>query len=629
MRFKLRKRHIFALVILLLPVLVIGVCNFLFSSASFHVVADVEAAGGVSSRWVGDYDGILMTSIISIVITLLWAAGIYTGHTDRYIDEIIKLLRFIKDNPGKTMLHMGILLAIVIAAFAAEAISSAGASIFGLASIVRILFYATAGASLYCIIVFRGKPDKLFLTLSLLIGFLYIAAHPPAWYGWDNRIHYSRSLEESFVINVSVTEADLMLASSPELKGFWSLISGDSEAFEQTGFRDLLADEDSALGQLGFGDLRSGHNNYTLYSFRKGTDTIAEIGSGDHSLYHRLAYIPAGLMLFIGRSLALAPILIVKLGTLGNHLIYTFLVYLAIRRLNSGKYLMAVIAMFPTAFVMSTTYGYDHWVTGFTMLGFAYYFYEVQNPEKKIDLKSIIIIIGAFVIGLGPKAVYVPLILILFFIKKEKFGTEKRHKIYLATVICAVMLLFASFAIPFIASGGGGEGDIRGGSGVNSAMQTMFILQNPFTYAGILLKNLAWYLNIYAHNYVTFFAHLSSASLFPLGWALVGFTALTDRGEKDIHTYSIRYKALVAFVILSTVILIETAMYIGFTEVGKSEIAGLQGRYLLPVLFPFIYIVGSFKIKNDMNKAAYSSGVFALSSLVLLVGAWERLVPHV
>jgi uncharacterized membrane protein len=610
----IKKKHIIALLVLLLPLWLIGINGFFFSSAAYQFVSSPEFMTEVSRQWVGDSDGILMTLVISVVITILWWMGVHTKHTDRFIGFFVNGVRVIKAKPRKALMYVGILFTLAIVAVFIEVIFSVNTSFISLVSAIRMLFFFSVGLSLYCIVVFRNSPERLFLFLSLTIGCLYIAAHPLMWYGWDNRIHYSWALEESFIWTVSVSEMDVMFSTVPEMHWFWSF--------------------DSTAADAGYSDWISGQTYTTLYTFRKGTDTLSEIGIGGHSynFYTRLAYIPTGLMIFIGRSLSLPAIIIVKLGTLGNHLLYTIIVFFAIKRLNSGKHLMAVIAMFPTAFVLSTTYGYDHWVTAFTMLGFAYYFNELQNPKKKIKISTMIIMIGSFFVGVGPKAVYVPLMLILFFVKKDKFNTNKTRWLYMASVTGAIIFAVSSFALPFIITSGEGAADFRGEANVNAVAQAEFILRNPLAYARILWYFLKSYLNIpikaySVQNFTTNFAHLNPSSYYHLVWVLVLFVTLTDRNKNDEHTCNIKNKVVTSFVTLSTVALFSTALYIAFTDVASGHIAGVQGRYLFPVLFPFLYTVGSFKLQNNMNKTVYSTSVFAIISFVLLTGAWENLVP--
>jgi len=574
-------------------------------------------------QWVGNYDGILMMLIMSVFITASWVALLLTNHLDgcieRFTERCAHLKRLIIEKPGKTVFLSSVILVTISLTVALDFLVQADTQTAGREILIkysiRLVFLLIAGMSVYCIIVFRGEPEKQFLSLSLLIGFLFIATSPPFWYGADQQIRYAWAVEESFVRTVSVSRADWILSNSAE--GSQVLI------WELTPAQTYLP---------------SARDNEILYTFVKGTETLSHMGmefEGFRSLYVRFANIPAGLMIFIGRSLALSPILIIRLGMLGNHLVYTMLVYHALRRLSSGKYLLAVIAVFPTAFVLSTTYGYDWWLTAFTMLGFAYFFHEVQNPDKKIELKGIVIMIVAFFIGLGQKGVYIPLMLILYFMKKDKFKTQKGYHSYLAGLTVAALIVIATFALPYIASGGGGIGDYRGGEQVHAASQTMFILQNPIAFAKILVRYMMEFL-VYTHtnphydflqHYVTFFINLGPSSLVFVVWILLGFVTLTDRNEKDLLTSTLWNKALVTAIALVTVALFSTVMYIAFTAVGADTIAGVQGRYLMPLLFPFLYVVGGFKIKNLMNEQYYSIGVFSVMLGVILVGVWQKLIP--
>jgi len=225
---------------------------------------------------------------------------------------------------------------------------------------------------------------------------------------------------------------------------------------------------------------------------------------------------------------------------------------------------------------------------------------------------------------------------VLYFIKKEKFRSKKGYIGYLAGVSCAIMIAIGVIALPYFASGGGGAGDNRGGENINASEQTMFILQNPVTYAIILLRFIRDYLisihttQHYHHlqHYVTFFIHLGTSAYYFVVWGLLGFVAITDRNENDALTSRIKDKALISFLVLSTFALIATAMYLSFTPVGEDTIAGIQGRYLMPFLFPFFYIIGGFKINNDMNKQMYSMGVYGIMSFVLLTGVWEKLLYY-
>jgi len=605
MKRKIEIKHIAVLIILLMFFWLIGISNYLFSSASFVLEDGIRVQ-------VGDYDGILMTVLISAIVISLWSACFFSGYLDKIISRcangLTSCFLFIRENPKKILTHIGIIAAAALLAVLAEIIISrlVHFSSFTLfARVMRTYFYMSVCLAVYFIAVFRGRPEAMFVSISLLVGSVYLATQPLMWFAWDNGVHYAWIVEDTFIRTVSASYADWMLSGSPEFHPF------------------LIYEEHIGLQ----GALR-GEYNATMFSFEKGSDTLAVITVDRTQIYPKLAHIPQAFVTFIGRSLALPPVIVIKLGPAVNHIIYTCLVYFAMKKLTGGKYILAAVAMIPTLFVLSTTYGTDHWITGFLMLGFAYFFAEAQNPERKLELKNTIPMIAAFVIGVAPKAVYAPIMLILYFIKKDKFTSPKGRMYYNIAVTCLILFVLASFAVPFITVGGteADNPDWRGGEGVDAAAQSMFILQQPLAYAGILLRFLNKYFSVFSRNYVTYFAHLGYSSFFFLVWIAIGFVTITDRDKKTSLSSTPYYKTIIILLTFATVSLFSTSMFVGFTEVGQTTIAGVQPRYKLPLLFPFLYCVGGFKIQNNMNKTAYSVVVFAIMSFVLLTGAWEMFV---
>ena len=598
---KITKKHILVLLLIILPLLITGASNYFFAASSYHFIIDPVTAERTGRYWTGDIDGVLMALTMCLFVTAAWIPAALFGWIDklcqRIAGKIINCRTYINENRKKCIQCICIILLIIFAA----SIIDLGYTFYRARSLGfdwrRIAFFATAGLSIYCLILFRGKPEKLFLSISLIIGFLYVITHPMLFFGFDNEMHYAWAVEESYLLNVSVIESDLTLART-----------------FQMGF---------------FGWLPSGESNAVVYSFPKGSDTLTWVGyTGLRTLYYRMSHIPLGLVIYFGRSLTLNPNFILWAVMYSSHLIYTAVVYFAIKRLNSGKYLMAAIAMTPLTFLVSASIGYDGWMKAFLFLGFAYFFYEVQTSDEKIKLKSIIIMIGAFVIGLSPKAIYFPIMLVLYCIRKNKFKTSREYKWYLASVTGAIIFVIATIVIPYITTGGAGYVDARAESDINITSQIMYILQNPLTYAGVLLNFLKEHFNIFSQEgFITWFISYGHSSFPILTMLLILFIAVTDRSEKDRLTSTILHKAWMAFVVFATVALYTTSFYIAFNEVGAASFTGVQKRYLIPLLFPLLYVVCGFNIENKMNKTAYSSCVFGFMSLVLLSGAWYTFIP--
>jgi len=430
------------------------------------------------------------------------------------------------------------------------------------------------------------------------------------FFGFDNEMHYAWIVEESYLRNVSVVESDFKLART-----------------FQMGF---------------FGWLPSGEDNAVIYSFPKAEETLTWTGQqSSRLLYVRLAHIPMGLILYIGRSLALNPNIILWMIMYSSHLLYTITIYFAIKRLNSGKYLMAAVAMVPLTFLVSTSLGYDGWIKAFILLGLAYFFHEMQTPEKKVKLISIIIMIGALLLGLAPRAVYFPLFLIFYWLRKDKFETLKGYRWYLVAVTGAMLFALGSLAIPYITSGGTEFEDPRAGDNINAMGQVMFILQNPLEYTGILLNFLKDYMNIFrSEKFISWYISFEYLSFPNLTLFMILFLAFTDRCVKDKFTSSIWQKIFMALLVFSTIALFTTTVYISYNPVGATGINGVQRRYMIQLLFPFLYIfcnlnivyklnnavqagIYRLKLENRINEATYSMFVFGIMSLVLLNGEWN------
>jgi len=608
------KRNIITLLIIIVSLLLIGVSNYFFADSSYHFIINPETNERMGRYWVGDIDGVLMAIALCVVVIALWIPAARFGWIDKFVKCLINKALYYKqhiaENKKKYLFYVCMLCLIPVIALAIDYVFSFFTPrIFG-HTIRRVTFFTTVGLSIYSIIIFRGKPEKLFVSLSLIIGFLYVITHPLLFFGFDNEVHYAWIVEESYIRNVSVVESDYVLARTLQTEYF--------------------------------GWLPSGESNAVVYSFPKGEGTLAWTGQyGLRMLYSRLTHIPMGLILYFGRSLALHPNIILWMIMYGSHLLYTFIVYLALRRLNSGKYLMAAIAMVPLTFLVSASVGYDGWMKAFLLLGFAYYFYQLQTPDKKVKPKDMIIMFSAFLLGLAPRVVYFPLLLILYNMRKDKFKTDKGYKCYLAAVTGAIIFVIGSFVIPYYTTTGVSMDDPRGDNNVSIAGQIMFILQNPLVYSRILLTFLKDYLNIFlSNNFITCYISYEHLSFPNLTILLILAVALTDRCVQDKFTSSVWLKLFVILVFFSTIALFTTSMYIGFTDVGASYILGVQRRYLIPLLFPFLYVICNFKfmskannaadafinrfgVEKILNRAPYSMFVFGIMSLVLFSGAWN------
>jgi uncharacterized membrane protein len=446
------------------------------------------------------------------------------------------------------------------------------------------------------IIYFKGKPEKSFLSISLIVGLMLSVTLPISLVSWDEEAHYPKAVEQSFSTISYFTEAENNIRSI------------SIEEWFNSDTRNISIAEKNLQYRNGF------------YRFYRKNFKI-------HLLYNQLGYIPSGIMLFLARSFKFPFQIYFFFGRIGNVLVYSFVIYLALKRLKTGKYILSTIALFPTCVFLASNYSYDYWVTAFTALGTAYLLRELQEPDKKVEIKNICIMIGAFVIGFGPKAIYFPLMLMLYFLRKKKFVSQISYRKYLMLITLSLLFVIGSFLLPLFYSRGLIYSDLRGGSDVNSIEQIKFILSNPVSYIVTLVKFSRNYLSLENMRYYTILlGYLGNAPNFILLFIMLIIVIITDKNQYDEIASSPRIRLFLSGIVFISIALFATALYIAFTPIGANWIAGCQGRYIVPVLFPVLYVLGSPKVQNRINEKIYSVFIFGSLSYILFFGIWNVVI---
>ena len=217
------------------------------------------------------------------------------------------------------------------------------------------------------------KPERAVALIILIAGTLIIATEPFSHNSSDEDTHYYLAAQNSFVGNAYLTDAD----------------------------KCVQATTDFAISN----DLKSSNERIELMNERGKYSTF--VTNVNNSIPHRAA----GSLIAVARLFGADFHTRFICGQFGMLLTYALTVYFAIRKLKSGKMIMSVIALFPTNIVLASNYSYDPWVTGFSLLGTAYFVSEMQQPQKRITVFETVIMCGAFVLAALPKQLYVmPLI---------------------------------------------------------------------------------------------------------------------------------------------------------------------------------------------------------------------------
>lgn len=431
------------------------------------------------------------------------------------------------------------------------------------------------------------KAHIVFFMIVIILGLLFIQISPSGvGLSWDDQIHYGRTVLMTSWLDGTIYEADAY----------------------QVFYRPIT-------GLLTKGQLAEYESSINAYYDGKALVDGLDLGVDAIGLF-QISYIPAAIGIILGRGLGLSYVNVFNLGRFFNLLFYAIIASLGIKRLNRGKMLMAFFALTPTIVFLGSTYHYDSWINALICTGYCYYISAYQDHAHKRIVKEKDLIIAAIMIFFAciPKAVYCPLLIPLFFVPKSFFsGSRKRYYITLSIVMAAILAIFIA---PYIASSAWLTGDQRFGGEVNSGSQITFILHNPLQYMQILWNFTKMYIDpSYFSTWSNYFAYMGMGPLSGYWWCILLVLAFIDRDEEQNKDILARIVGIV--MIVGTLVLIVTALYVSISEIGSNEIRGVQPRYLYPLLLPFFWFAIRPKTTNvSQNKMAIFCFAFAAALFV-------------
>lgn len=457
----------------------------------------------------------------------------------------------------------------------------------------RVLFYMTLAGVVLTLLLggnyWNRNIEKAFAFLALSFGILFLILEPTEGTSWDEHIH--------------IDHTAVLFGGDETWNGAEKYLYYKEETMEGVPFNTR--------------EEQRQQNEYLDSLAGKKVKRTAILDSG----LDAVSYLHMALVYEAGLALGLPYFLVYKLTKLANLLVYVVLVYFAIKLLPGKKGLMAVIALMPSPMVLATAFSYDPVLIGCNFFGIAMVMRMYGDETRKITWKDIFLYLAVMAYGNTAKAIYIVLMLPVFFIPRKRFAKEKICWVFkgLAAVLCLGYAM--SFVLPSVT--GHMKADYRGGD-TSVSGQLQFLLSHPLGYAGILLKSI-WNA---AGDYLLgreSMAHIAYGKEGYLRWysltgavmAVTAFTEHTD-GSFFVNKKNERIFQISTLVsVIGLIGLIWTSMYLAFTVPGSMQIVGVQGRYYLPFMFSLVYLF-SWKKKSDLGRSRwYYTGIFLVSSFML------------
>ena len=320
--------------------------------------------------------------------------------------------------------------------------------------------------------------------------------------------------------------------------------------------------------------------------------------------YVSYTYIPSAIIIRISKFIKLPYTMLFHLGKIINLLVYVLVMYYAIKRAKIGKKLLFVLALLPSTIFLASQYSRDAIITAGIYFAIST-FLNCYCTNEKMDRKNLLIFIIFILIASLSKAIYVPYLLLILLMPKDKFSNKKNSKWIKLLVLLLFIVSMSTFVLPAANSAPGTPSDVRGGN-TSTGSQIELIKEQPIAFAKVFSKyvvdELTMEFTYYQtlgrwHNFITIVGLKYYALLI-----IIFLCALCSNKDEKID--KLDKKVRISLILLSIIItcMICGSMYLSCTPVGSATIIGVQSRYYIPLLFGTYIALKQSKLKNTFNE---------------------------
>lgn len=302
-----------------------------------------------------------------------------------------------------------------------------------------------------------------------------------------------------------------------------------------------------------------------------------------------LAYLPQALGITIARIINFGYLGLVMLGRLFNLIAVSVCMSFAVKWIPFGKRLMFLLCTLPMTMNLIASYSYDGFIISMSFMFIAYCM-KLAYEKEVVETKDIIIVAVLIALLAPCKIIYAPIVGVCLIVKKSKFKNTKQYLLSVLTVVVAVvgaMLIVNASVLTSYVSADTSEAVV---SWSGDQMYTIsYLIQNPVEFVGIMLSTI----KEMSYTYYRMMIGTSLGSLDPdlmldnkiiySFSALLILSIIPVVGEKKYKVSNITNAwSMFLFVLIS--LLIMFSMLIAWTPIGYGYIAGVQGRYFIPVV---------------------------------------------
>lgn len=298
------------------------------------------------------------------------------------------------------------------------------------------------------------------------------------------------------------------------------------------------------------------------------------------AIYPPIAYVPHLIGISVSSIFTTNAMVQIYTARLCNMIACITILYFAIKIIPYGKNMLFLISLIPIAVEGYISLSADGITICSSILLISYILKLRQEKNKIIGYKQITILTILSIVVAISKIVYLPMVLLLVILPKEKFKKNTKWiTVFSIFILSAILdILWYYFGMQ------------------KDALEGIENIENPATYH-IITQPVQYITKIVFTIFTRFSIYLNelfggkleyneniSVPIFPYLIFIVTLFITRKKEKKQGFSFSKMEKAVFLIVLFAIVILIFTAMYVGWSRLNIPYIEGVQGRYFLPIL---------------------------------------------
>lgn len=469
-----------------------------------------------------------------------------------------------------------------------------------------------------------NKHAKFFLTVALVVGVLMIILSPPM----------STPDENAHFLNAySISTGNLF----PDQQ------DGNIGKFIPTYIYDYVVENLARYSGSEFEPFS--HTEFVMDSYLANGDGSQMFHASPLYAINPVGYLFSSLGMALGRGitsifephLADLPYNQLLFARMANLAFYIAVIYISLRNTPKFQNTMLLVALMPMSIYLGSSVNYDALIIPTSLLLISELLRLLSRETDRIEKRDIAIILFCTFFLISVKFIYALLLLGLFILPIKKFGTTKFYFQCIGMVVGVALVA----GIPFVLLQ-----FIQQGANANS--YDVIAAHQSFVFSHLELMPRVFYNTIakfYPYYFESFIGKLGALDTnFPVPF-LVCFavillvTALLEACQCGIFSGFQWKRIFLLGGCLLTVAMIFIPMYLTWTPlpgiadgVGTMYISGVQGRYFIPLVLPFLLCISNTCIPETwadrlrsplFHVAAYTVVIFGiLTSFLLLARYW-------